>query len=121
MPDQPQKPRTQLSSKVPKEAREFVRCRSDSLVISPQTIDIPGGMSFDVSFGDGGGGKIVIKLDGPGGFFDVDVLVSIEDGHLVVDTAKIPLVKKAVDKWIGDFNADLDASPAKQLLRMLDD
>jgi hypothetical protein len=115
MPDQPRKPLATLSSKVPKDVREFVRCRSDSIEIAPQTIDVPNGPSFKVSFEDGGNGSIVILLDGPGDFFDVSIRVSIQGGHLVADTSGIPFGREFVDKWIRDFNADLDAPPAKQL------
>jgi hypothetical protein len=115
MPDQPRKPLAALSSKVPEDVREFVRCRRDSVDIAPRTIDIPGGMSLDVSFEDGGNGSVVVRLDGPGGFLDIDIRVSVKDGHLVADTSKIPFGKEFVDKWIKDFNADLDAPPAKQL------
>lgn len=114
MPDQPRKPLAKLDPKVPKDVREFVRCRSDSLEIAPQTIDIPGGMSFDIGFEGGANGSVVIRLDGPGPL-DIELSVSIEDGHLVVDTSKLPFGREAVDGWIKNFNADLDAPPAKRL------
>jgi hypothetical protein len=113
MPDKPRKPLAKLDPKVPKDVREFVRCRSDSLEIAPRTLDILG-MSFDISFEDGANGSVVVRLDGPGPL-DIKISVSIQDGHLAADTSKLPFGKEAVDKWIKDFNADLESPPAKRL------
>ncbi len=115
MPDEPRKPLAKLHSSVPENVREFVRCRSDSLDIAPQALDIPGLPGVTLSFDDGDNGSVTIRLDAPGDFLDADIPVSIEDGHLVADTSSLSMGRGHVDQWIKDFNADLDAPPAKQL------
>ncbi len=107
MPDQ-QKPRATLHSAVPKEVQEFVRCRRDSVEIAPELPDFPG---FGLSFEDGADGSISILFDGPGDFVDSSMSVSIAEGHLVADTSDVRFGREFVDKWIEDFNADLDAPP----------
>ena len=109
MPDEPRKPLAKLHSSVPENVREFVRCRSDSLDIAPQALDIPGLPGVTLSFDDGDNGSVTIRLDAPGDFLDADIPVSIEDGHLVADTSSLSMGRGHVDQWIKDFNADLDA------------
>jgi hypothetical protein len=115
MPDQPRKPLAALHPEVPEDAREFVRCRLDTIDIAPQTLDLPGLPAITLSFEGGSGGTITVRIDGPGTFFDASIEVSIEDGHLVADTSNLSIGRELVDEWIRDFNADLDAPPAKQL------
>ena len=89
-----------------------MRCRRNSVDIAPELPEFP---AFTLSFEDGENGSITIRLDGPGDFMDASISVSIQNGHLVADTSKVRFGRELVDKWIKDFNADLDAPPAKQL------
>ncbi len=115
MPDQPRQPLAALHPLVPEDVREFVRCRRDSVDIAPQTFDLPNFGPITLSFDDAKDGAITVRLDAAGDFLDSSILVTIQDGHLAADTSKVPFGRGFVDKWIEGFNADLDASPTRQL------
>jgi len=111
VPDKPKKPRTTLPKGTPKELRDFVRCRSNSVDIKSGDLDwLPNMPTLTLSFEKGAKGSIVVRVVGLGGMIDMKIPVSIKDGRLVADTSNVTVPGDAADEWVNDFNADLQAN-----------
>jgi hypothetical protein len=111
MPEEGRKPRTVLPSGIPKEWRDFVRCRRDSLDIKPGELDwLPNFPSLELKLEEGAKGSVVLRLTGLGGAINIGISISVQDGRLVADTSDIPIPGDSAGKWINNFNADLKAN-----------
>jgi hypothetical protein len=111
VPDKPKKPRTNLPKGTPKELRDFVRCRSNSVDIKSGDLDwLPNMPTLTLSFEKGAKGSIVVRVVGLGGMIDMKIPVSIKDGRLVADTSNVTVPGDAADEWVNDFNADLQTN-----------
>jgi hypothetical protein len=111
VPDTPKKPRTTLPKGTPKELRDFVRCRSNSVDIKSGDLDwLPNMPTLTLSFEKGAKGSIVVRVVGLGGMIDMKIPVSIKDGRLVADTSNVNVPGDAAAEWVNDFNADLQTN-----------
>jgi hypothetical protein len=111
VPDKPKKPRTTLPKGTPKDLRDFIRCRSNSVDIKSGDLDwLPNMPTLTLSFEKGAKGSIVVRVVGLGGMIDMKIPVSIKDGRLVADTSKVNVPGDAAAEWVNDFNTDLQAN-----------
>jgi hypothetical protein len=103
----------------PKEVKEFLSCKTDSLDLDPAKGDwvpaIPGIGKPDVKIEKGAKeGTATVTLSKGGEYVKLEIKldVSIKDGHLQVDTTS-DLVKAGIDEWVNNFNAWLDEKKRK--------